>query len=75
MAIYVTLGKSLEPQDGQFIAVGNRETMTPHIDQHTKVVDLQGRFAMPGLYDMHTHPDLTYSRLFRLFRCRVGWQP
>ena len=48
-------------KDGQFIAVGNRETMTPHIDQHTKVVDLQGRFAMPGLYDMHTHPDLTLA--------------
>ncbi len=48
-------------KDGVFVAVGSREVMTPFIDEHTQIVDLKGRFCMPGLYDMHTHPDLTLA--------------
>ncbi|MCR8922960.1 amidohydrolase [Dasania sp. GY-MA-18] len=48
-------------KDGVFVAVGSREEMQPYIDQHTQIVDLKGRFIMPGLYDMHTHPDLTLA--------------
>jgi predicted amidohydrolase YtcJ len=48
-------------KDGCFIAVGNRADMEAHIDQHTRVVDLAGRFVMPGIYDMHTHPDLALA--------------
>lgn len=48
-------------KDGRFIAVGSTEEMADFIDNHTQVVDLEGRFAMPGLYDMHTHPDLTLA--------------
>jgi predicted amidohydrolase YtcJ len=46
---------------GQFIAVGSQEDMQIHIGDGTQVVDLNGRFVMPGLYDMHTHPDLTLA--------------
>lgn len=45
-------------KDGRFSAVGDSATVTKFADEHTTVVDLDGRFAMPGLYDMHTHPDL-----------------
>ncbi|AHD09188.1 amidohydrolase [Phaeobacter gallaeciensis] len=43
---------------GRFIAVGSNADMEPLIADYTHVHDLQGAFAMPGLYDMHTHPDL-----------------
>jgi predicted amidohydrolase YtcJ len=43
---------------GRFIAVGANAEMDGLIGAHTQVLDLKGRFVMPGLYDMHTHPDL-----------------
>lgn len=43
---------------GRFVAVGSNNEIAPLIQSYTKVHDLQGAFAMPGLYDMHTHPDL-----------------
>lgn len=43
---------------GRFIAVGSNADMDRLIGAKTQVLDLKGRFAMPGLYDMHTHPDL-----------------
>lgn len=43
---------------GRFIAVGASGDMEGLIGAHTQVLDLKGRFVMPGLYDMHTHPDL-----------------
>jgi predicted amidohydrolase YtcJ len=45
-------------RDGRFLAVGSDEDIRPHIGADTRVADLRGRFVMPGLYDMHTHPDL-----------------
>ncbi|MCV6615617.1 MAG: amidohydrolase [Cellvibrionaceae bacterium] len=48
-------------KDGHFLAVGSNEQIQTYCDQHTQVVDLHGRFAMPGLYDMHTHPDLSLA--------------
>jgi predicted amidohydrolase YtcJ len=45
-------------KDGVFIAVGDKVDVTPLIGKDTMVKDLNGAFAMPGLYDMHTHPDL-----------------
>ncbi|BAN48175.1 amidohydrolase [Metapseudomonas resinovorans] len=43
---------------GRFIAVGGSADMDGLIGPRTQVLDLKGRFVMPGLYDMHTHPDL-----------------
>ncbi|WP_299351048.1 amidohydrolase [uncultured Shimia sp.] len=43
---------------GRFMAIGNHDEVAAHIESYTKVHDLNGAFAMPGLYDMHTHPDL-----------------
>jgi len=48
-------------KDGVFIAVGKYDDMQDVIDDHSQIVDLNGRFCMPGLYDMHTHPDLTLA--------------
>lgn len=53
--------EALAIKDGHFIAIGRNEDMLAFIDERTQVVDLEGRFTMPGLYDMHTHPDLTLA--------------
>jgi predicted amidohydrolase YtcJ len=40
----------------RFIAVGADADMKAHIGPSTRVVDLGGRMAMPGIHDMHIHP-------------------
>ena len=46
---------------GRIVARGERADVEHLIGAQTKVMDLGGRFAMPGLYDMHTHPDLALA--------------
>ncbi|WP_261842198.1 amidohydrolase [Aliamphritea ceti] len=46
---------------GKFVAVGNREALESMAGGQTAMIDLQGRFVMPGIYDMHTHPDLALA--------------
>ncbi|MBT8294468.1 MAG: amidohydrolase [Eudoraea sp.] len=43
-------------KDGKFIAVGTAEDVESFKGEATKVVDLKGRFVMPGIVDMHAHP-------------------
>lgn len=50
--------QSLAIAGGKIIARGEVEHL---IGPQTKVTDFGGRFAMPGLYDMHTHPDLALA--------------
>lgn len=46
---------------GRIVARGERADVEHLVGAHTRVMDLGGRFAMPGLYDMHTHPDLALA--------------
>lgn len=46
---------------GRFIAIGTSSDISKRVGEHTRVIDLDGRFAMPGIYDMHTHPDLALA--------------
>src|ERR1041385_2359600 len=41
---------------GRIIYVGSNEAAAPFIGPSTQVVDLHGRFLMPGLIDGHMHP-------------------
>ncbi len=43
-------------KDGRIIFSGSNEAAEDHILDSTKVVDLNGRFVMPGIHDVHTHP-------------------
>ena len=52
---------SLAVQGGRIVAVGEAHDVSPWIGPGTQVIDLEGRFMMPGLYDMHTHPDLALA--------------
>jgi predicted amidohydrolase YtcJ len=42
-------------QDGRFVAVGSDQTIRSLADAHTRIIDLQGRLALPGLIDNHLH--------------------
>ena len=42
-------------RDGKFMVVGSADDAAAVIGDSTTVVDLEGRFVMPGLVDPHTH--------------------
>jgi predicted amidohydrolase YtcJ len=41
--------------NGRFIATGNDKEIMAYRDSNTRVIDLKGRTAIPGLNDSHTH--------------------
>ena len=46
---------------GRLLAVGDRAAVQAFRGPATRVHDLGGAFCMPGLHDMHTHPDLALA--------------
>jgi predicted amidohydrolase YtcJ len=42
-------------KDGKFLAVGDDAEIRSFADSSTRVIDLKGRSALPGLIDNHTH--------------------
>ncbi|KLN60346.1 amidohydrolase [Kiloniella spongiae] len=48
-------------RNGRFIGVGSFEKLCELITSNTHIIDLHGQFVMPGIYDMHTHPDLALA--------------
>lgn len=42
---------------GRILALGSNEAIAPYAERARRVVDLNGRFALPGLVDSHCHPD------------------
>lgn len=51
--------ESVAVKDGRFIAVGTDQEVGLLLGDTTQVVDLEGRFVMPGVLDLHTHPFIT----------------
>jgi predicted amidohydrolase YtcJ len=49
-------------KDGKFLKVGTNEAVRTVVGESTKVVDLQGGFAMPGIGDTHLHPALVMPK-------------
>lgn len=43
-------------RDGVFVAVGSNAEMDHLVGDDTRVIDLERRMAMPGIYDQHVHP-------------------
>src|SRR5262245_61723866 len=42
-------------KDGKFTAVGRSEDILPLAGAETRIIDLRGRRALPGLIDNHLH--------------------
>ena len=42
-------------KDGRFAFVGNDKNVADYIGSETRVIDLKGRMAMPGIHDAHQH--------------------
>ena len=51
-----TVQQALAIRAGRIAYVGSDSGVASFIDGKTRVVDLKGRFAMPGLVDGHMHP-------------------
>jgi predicted amidohydrolase YtcJ len=46
-------------KDGKFLAVGSVADMDEVTGDSTIVIDLEGKFVMPGVFDLHAHPFIT----------------
>lgn len=46
-------------KDGRIVAVGDSAAVAPFAGPGTEIVDLEGRFMMPGVLDLHAHPFIT----------------
>jgi predicted amidohydrolase YtcJ len=51
-----TIAEALAIKGDKILAVGDDAPILKHRGPKTKVLDLQGRNVLPGLYDSHTHP-------------------
>ena len=59
--------ESVAVEKGKFIGVGsNKDTLT-FKGKNTKVIDLKGKFVMPGLIDEHIHPDMGADNYLNIF--------
>ena len=47
--------EALAVKDGKVLAIGDTKAMLKLRDRHTSVVDLEGRFVLPGFNDAHLH--------------------
>ena len=46
-------------KEGRFIAAGTNEEIAALVGDQTREVNLEGRFVMPGILDLHAHPFIT----------------
>ncbi len=53
--------------DGKFISVGSNEDVMAFKGSDTKVIDLKGKFVMPGMVDEHIHPDMGADNYLNIF--------
>ncbi|MBO0763424.1 MAG: amidohydrolase [Hyphomicrobiaceae bacterium] len=49
------IAQAIAIKHGRFLAVGDDDAIAGHIGTGTKVIDLAGRTAVPGLIDSHLH--------------------
>jgi predicted amidohydrolase YtcJ len=57
---------SIAVSGNKIIAVGNEKSLKKHISKETKIIDLQGKFVMPGMNDSHVHFLGSSTRLFQV---------
>lgn len=65
-----SIAEAVAFRDGRFAAVGGNEAIKALAGESTTVIDLQGKTAMPGIIDSHTHPGSIASRFMEV-DCRA----
>ncbi|MBL8271602.1 amidohydrolase, partial [Steroidobacter sp.] len=63
--------QALAVREGRIVYVGAEQGVAPHVGKATVVVDLKGRFLMPGLVDGHMHPG---SAGATLLKCSLNYE-
>jgi len=56
---------ALAARDGRIVAMDSFEAIESLAGPHTRVIDLEGRTAIPGIVDSHCHPDGYAARVAR----------
>lgn len=62
------VAQALAVKNGRLIAVGQTQSIVALAGRTTRMIDLHGRTAMPGLIDAHCHP--TKGAIANLFSCK-----
>jgi predicted amidohydrolase YtcJ len=52
-----TIAQAVAIKDGKITAVGTSDDIKKLAGSQTKMIDLKGKTAVPGLYDAHLHPE------------------
>ena len=63
---------ALAIRDGRIVYVGDDPGVAPFVGTKTTVIDLRGRFLMPGLVDGHMHP---LEAGLKLQKCTLNYEP
>jgi len=61
-----SLAEAVAIKGGRFVAVGSSKEIRALAGKGTEVLDLEGRTAMPGIIDSHTHPSNIAARLLEV---------
>ncbi len=67
-----TLAEAVAIRDGRIVYVGSNQGVAPFVAASTQVIDLKGRFLMPGLVDGHMHPLEAGNELLK---CGLNYEP
>ena len=59
--------EALAVTDGRITAIGTSDAISTQAGKNTKIVDLDGRFVMPGINDGHSHP--AWGGVVALYYC------
>jgi hypothetical protein len=59
--------EALAVTDGRITAIGTNDAISRQAGKNTKIVDLDGRFVMPGINDGHSHP--AWGGVVALYYC------
>lgn len=68
-----TLAQAVAVRDRKIVAIGSNRTIDAFVGADTKVVDLQGKTLIPGIYDAHSH--FTLSGTNELFDVNLNSVP
>jgi len=66
-----TVASAVAVRDGRIARVGTVSEVKPLIGDQTIQIDLQGKVALPGFIDAHTHIDCTAAHTKLAFSCHI----